>query len=95
MHAQKLGAARDLDSWRRPEGSRPLGTRIPLAQKQTYLPPSISVYFSSSCVQLARQALDRTILCLEVVLLNMDIVVALVFPGRDSVSIYISHLLCQ
>ena len=36
-HAQKLGAARGLDSWRRPEGSRPLGTRmhfIKLAQKR-------------------------------------------------------------
>ena len=27
-HAQKLGASRGLDSWRRPEGSRPLGTRM-------------------------------------------------------------------
>ena len=27
-HAQKLGAARGLDSWRRPEGSRPLETRM-------------------------------------------------------------------
>ena len=36
-YAQELGAARSLDSWRRPEGSRPMGTRIPLAQKQTYL----------------------------------------------------------
>ena len=27
-HAQKLGSARGLDSWRRPEGSRPLRTRM-------------------------------------------------------------------
>lgn len=55
----------------------------------------IAVYFTSRCVQLARQALDWTILPLEVILLEMDITVALVFVGNDFLPIHVRHFVCQ